>query len=146
MRIAFPLILLTVLLPTRVAAEDDSLYMARLVARGFFQALQDREAAAMLPLCAEGVSFDGELVKGRAKVRARLERVVARARQRNLRLKKVLLLRYQEALEVLGPPPERLKQVLGKGQMVALAAFQRGGAIAVLERRGAFWRVVALTD
>ena len=146
MRAALLIIPLCTLLPAPVAADDDALFMARLVARGFFQAVQEREPAAMLPLCAEGVNFDGEQVQGRAKIKARLERLVARARQRNLRLKKVVVLRYLEAVKVLGPPPERLKKVLGKGKMVALAAFQRGGAVAVMARRGAFWRVVALTD
>ena len=146
MRAASLTLLLATLIPAHVAAEDDALFMSRLVARGFFRALQDGEVAAMMPLCAEAVSFDGELVKGRAKVKARLARMVKRARANNLRLKKVLLLSYREAIKVLGPAPERLKGVLKPGMMVALAAFQRGGAVAVLAKRGSFWRVVALTD
>lgn len=146
MRVTALISLLYLFIPAQVVAEDDALYMAQLVGRGFFRALQDGEVEAMVPLCAEAVNFDGELVKGRPKVKARLARLVKRARKNHLRLKKVLLLSYREAIKVLGPCPERLKKVLKPGHMVALAAFQRGGAVAVLARRGDFWRVIALTD
>ena len=139
-------LLLVLLAPASVAAEDDALYMARLVARGFFRALADGEAAAMAPLCADVVSFDGQKVKGRKKIAARLKAMADRAQRANLRLKRVVVLTVKQAREKYGPPPERIKGELGKGRMVALAAFQRLGAVAVLARKGSFWRVVALTD
>ncbi len=100
----------------------------------------------MVPLCADEVSFDGEKVKGRSKLGKRLGEVARRARRASLRLRRIVLLPYKEALDKLGPPPERLKDAFKPGRMAALAVYQRLGAVAVLAPKGPFWRVVALTD
>lgn len=141
------MLLLLLLLPAGpAAAGEDDAFMARLVARSFFRGLVEGDLPTLAPLCARRVNFDGQVVKGAAAIRRRLEALVTRARERGLRLKKVQLLTYREAVRRFGPPPARIAVTPGRGTMVALAAFQRGGAVAVLGRVGRFWRVLALTD
>jgi hypothetical protein len=137
--------LLLLLVPRSSAAGDDA-FMARLVARSFFGGIIGGEVGSVLPLCGSRFSFDGDMATDVKQIRQRLGRVNARARQLGLQLRKVIVLGYREAVERYGPPPARLRNVLRPGCMVALARFNMRGAVAVLERQGAFWKVVALTD
>jgi hypothetical protein len=121
-------------------------FMAELVAKTFLRALLEGDAAALAPLCAEAVNFDGEVVKGRAAVEKRLAEVISRARSRQVRLRRVLLLPALEAVKRFGPPPRRIASSLGAGAVVAIARFERLGAVLVLKRKGRFYQVVAITD
>ncbi len=120
-------------------------FMADLVARGFFRGLVGGEAAALVPLCSRQVSFDGRLVKAPA-LHKELGKLVGRAKRKQLKLRRIVLLSYEDTVKRFGPPPARLKGAGGRGRVVALAAFQRGGAVLILAKEGRFWRVVALTD
>lgn len=121
-------------------------FMADLVARGFFRGLVGGEAASLEPLCSKRVSFDGRwVVRGKALSRE-LKKLARRARRQQLKLRRIVLLPFEEAVKRFGPLPARLKDAGGRGRVVALAAFQRGGAAIILAREGRFWRVVALTD
>ena len=121
-------------------------FMADLVARGFFRGLVGGQAASLEPLCSKRVSFDGRWVSGGKALSRELKKLVRRARRQQLKLRRIVLLPYDEAVKRFGPPPARLKGAGGRGRVVALAAFQRGGAAIILAREGRFWRVVALTD
>lgn len=130
--------------PVRAQARVD--FMADLVARGFFRGLVAGKLGALEPLCSRQVNFDGRLVKGQARVKKKLQALIVRAKRHQLKLRRIVLMPYEDAVKRFGPPPARLKQSVGRGKVVALAAFGRGGAVAVLGREGRFWRVVALTD
>lgn len=141
------LLVSTVLLPALTASADkDDRFMARLVARSFFRALQDEEVPALLPLCASRVSFDGRWVSGTEALRTALASLAARAKEQRLRLRQVEVLTYAEAVKRFGPPPARLKDAIRPGQMIALGAFQRGGLVAALAKSGPFYRITALSD
>ena len=132
------------LFPTRAGAEVD--FMAKLVARSFFQTLLSGEITAVLPLCAKEVSFDGQRVSGVDAISARLRSINKRARQHGLRLVRLKLLSWTEAVKRYGPPPARLG-LRGRGRrVVALARFNTLGAAAILERAGPLWKVTAITD
>ena len=121
-------------------------FMADLVARGFFRGLVNGDAAALMPLCSERVSFDGRVVRGKKALGAALGKLTGRAKRLKLRLRRVVLMPYAEAVKRFGPPPARLREAGKVGRVVALGAFERGGAALILAREGRFWRVVALTD
>lgn len=121
-------------------------FMADLVARGFFRGLVGGEATSLEPLCSSRVSFDGRWVRQGKALSQELKKLVRRARRQQLKLRRIVLMPYEDAVKRFGPAPARLKDVGGRGRVVALAAFQRGGAVLILAREGRFWRVVALTD
>lgn len=146
-RLYAPIAVVCLLASPPALAQDKKVdFMADLVARGFFRGLVSGEAAALVPLCSGRVSFDGRLVQGSRSMVQELKKLVRRARRRQLKLHRIVLMPYEEAVKRFGPPPSRLKKVGGRGRVVALAAFQRGGAALILAREGKFWRVVALTD
>jgi hypothetical protein len=139
------------LAPSRAAganpeAAAPSDFMAELVARGFVRALLEGDIAAALPLCADEVSFDGERLRGKARVEPRLRQLAQRARFRGLQLVKIVVLTAQEAVRRYGPPPSRMRRSVPPQAMVALARFNHLGAAVVMVRQGGFWRVTALTD
>lgn len=138
-------LLLLAAVPAR-AQQGDREFMAQLVARTFFRGLLDNNVEALLPLCAEQVSLDGEAVKGRDALRPRLQAMATRARELGIQLRRVEVLSYQEVVRRFGPPPERLRRAVGPGQLVALARFSSLGAVAVLRRAGAFWKISAISD
>lgn len=144
----YPLPLLILLLSLPAAAQEKKIdFMAQLVAKGFFRALVDGEHKALVPLCApREVNFDGRIARGAKQVRQQLEAMATRAKRQGLKLRKVELLRYRDAVKRFGPPPPRLKGNVGPGMVVALGAFARRGAVLVLAKQGRFWRVVAVTD
>ena len=140
----FCLTLMIGLCPARAGAEVD--FMAKLVARSFFQTLLSGEITALLPLCAKEVNFDGRRVKGVTPISVRLRSMNKRARQHGLRLTRLTLLTWAEAVKRYGPPPARLG-LRGRGRrVVALARFNTLGAAAILERVGPLWKVSAVTD
>jgi hypothetical protein len=138
---------LTVILFSLSAARADAEvdFMAKLVARSFFQTLLSGEITALLPLCAKEVNFDGRRVRG-VEISGRLRSMNKRARQHGLRLTRLTLLPWTEAVKRYGPPPARLG-LKGRGRrVVALARFNTLGAAAILERVGPLWKVTAITD
>jgi hypothetical protein len=68
------------------------------------------------------------------------------AREHGVKLKRVTILSHGQVVRRFGPPPARLRGASGPGRLVALARFNTAGAVAVLGRVGAFWKVVAVTD
>jgi hypothetical protein len=142
--LALPVLLVFSLCPAQSNAEVD--FMAKLVARSFFQTLLSGEITSLLPLCAKEVNFDGRRVKGVAPISVRLRAMNKRARQHGLRLTRLTLLTWTEAVKRYGPPPARLG-LRGRGRrVVALARFNTLGAAAILERVGPLWKVTAITD
>jgi hypothetical protein len=121
-------------------------FMVKLVSRGFFRALIEGETETLLPLCAERVNLDGQVVRSREALKKRFQQMSRRARRLGIRLKKIQVISYAEAVERFGAPPRRLQSEVRPNTMVALARFNSRGAVAVLKRSGTFWRVVALTD
>jgi len=136
--------LMLCLTPTRGGAEVD--FMAKLVARSFFQTLLSGEISAVLPLCAKEVSFDGQRVRGADLISDRLRSMNKRARQHGLRLVRLQLLTWTEAVKRYGPPPARLGLRNRGRRVVALARFNTLGAAAILERVGPLWKITAITD
>jgi hypothetical protein len=136
------LLLATMVVPARADAAD---YMAELVARTFFRGLLEGQPAPLAALCAREVNFDGVRLRGAA-IGERLRELAARARRKQLRLRKLEVISVAAALERYGKPPARLRRELVPGRAVALARFNVLGAAAVLARVGGFWRVIALTD
>jgi hypothetical protein len=120
-------------------------YLAELVARSFFRGLLEGQVDTLLPLCAAEVNLDGERLRGAA-LATRLRELSARARQKGLRLRKLVVLSAEEALRRYGKPPARLRGSVTPGRAVALARFNHAGAAAILARGPGFWRVIALTD
>ncbi len=116
------------------------------MARSFFNALLGGDSAAALPLCAAKVDFDGELLSGQGEIGARIRQLTRRARQRRLRLRRLVVLDAGDMRRRFGPPPARIASSARRGRYFALARFNRLGAVAVLAKRGRFYRVVALTD
>ncbi len=116
------------------------------MARSFFQGLLAGDLSVVTPLCAAQVNFDGQPLQGLQPIQDRLQAMVRRAREQGLQLRRVLVLTAAEALQRFGPPPQRVRASLGPQDRVALAVFQRGGAVAILGRSGSFWRVKAITD
>lgn len=127
-------------------ARDSDRFMALLVARSFFRALLSGNVDAALPLCARRVSFEGAQVQGTKQLRARLLKMAGRARAGGLKLKKVELLHLERMVERFGPPPARLKRSISPRDLIALARFNKQGALAVLRRDGRFWRISVLSD
>ena len=138
-------LLLLAVVPAR-AEPGDREFMAQLVSRTFFRGLLANNVESLLPLCAEQVSLDGEVVKGREALRPRLQAMATRARELGIQLRRVEVLSYGEVVRRFGPPPERLRRSAGPGQLVALARFSSLGAVAVLRRVGAFWKISAISD
>lgn len=141
--LALTVILFVSLSAARADAEVD--FMAKLVARSFFQTLLSGEITALLPLCAKEVNFDGRRVKG-VEIGGRLRSMNKRARQHGLRLTRLTLLPWTEAVKRYGPPPARLGLKRRGRRVVALARFNTLGAAAILERVGPLWKVTAITD
>lgn len=131
---------------TRLEDSPNVPFLAKLVARGFFSALLAGDLDAALPLCASRVDFDGASVAGKDAIRERLRQMALRARSRQLRLHRLVVLSRAEMWQRFGPAPARLRGSIRAGQFFALASFKGRGAIAVLGRTGRFYRVVALTD
>lgn len=128
------------------ALAGDVDFMATLVARSFFQGLLTGQPSAIFPLCGKQVSFDGEIIKKPGALKKKLRELNSRARRRGLKLEKLLVIPYREAVRRYGPPPARLRGSVGRGKVVALARFNHLGAVAILQRRGPFWKVIAITD
>lgn len=145
-RLTVWLALASLLIPAGLAAAPQPDFMAQLVARSFFRGVVEGEVAVLAPLCANQVNFDGTLIKGTKAVRQQLAAMIKRARRQGLKLHKLLLLSYKEAVRQFGPPPARIARFIGPRDLIAVAAFQRSGAVAVLTRNGSFWRITALTD
>ena len=120
--------------------------MAQLVAKSFFRSLLGGDAAALRPLCAGEVNFDGQTIRGEAAIAAKLDQLVRRARARKLELRRVVMVDAATMRRRYGPAPARIRSAVRSGTIIALARFDQLGAVAVLARRGRFWRVVALTD
>lgn len=127
-----------------VEAADEG--TAALVARGFFRALLDGRVSDLLPLCAESLNLDGQRVAAGPELRRALDALIQRARSETLILRGLELLSYAEMVGRYGPPPARLRASVGRRDLLAVARFNRLGAVAVLARKGRFWQVVALTD
>jgi len=138
-------LLLLAAVPAR-AEQGDRVFMAQLVGRTFFRGLLAGNVESLLPLCAEQVSLDGEVVKGREALLPRLKAMATRARELGIQLRRVEVLSYQEVVRRFGPPPERLRRSVGPGQLVVLARFSSLGAVAVLRRVGPFWKITAISD
>ncbi|MBK8482030.1 MAG: hypothetical protein IPL40_12800 [Proteobacteria bacterium] len=125
------------------AAGDET---AALVARGFFRALLDGRVSDLLPLCGEQLNLDGQRVAAGPELQRALDALIQRARSETLILRGLQLLSYAEMVGRYGPPPARLRASVGRRDLLAVARFNRMGAVAVLSRKGRFWQVVALTD
>lgn len=143
---AWCLVALVLVVAGPAAADNDREFMAQLVARTFFRSVLEGGGESVLPLCAPRVNLDGEWVKGREALTPRLRQMGQRAREQGLQLRKVVVVSYREAVRRYGPPPARLRGAVGPGKLVALARFNLRGAVAILGRVGAFWKVVAVTD
>jgi hypothetical protein len=120
--------------------------MATLVAKSFLAALLRGDVDAMRAVCLERVSFDGHWVSDEQQLRRELSSLSERARLRALKLKKLLLLSFDEATDLYGEPPPRLADAIGRRDRIALARMNRQGVIVVLTKDGKNWRVRALTD
>ena len=144
--LATPLLVLLAQGSPARGAQPEVDYMATLVARSFFRGLLGPDPAATLPLCADRLNLDGDWVQGEAAIKARLVQMGKRARQHGIRLQRVLVIPYREAVKRFGPPPERLKGCVGPGRLVALARFNAMGAVAILTKRGGYWKVAGITD
>lgn len=132
--------------PARGAAgrtEDPTL--GALVARTFLQSLSDGDVKAALPLCADGLDFDGTLAKDRAAVKAALQKMTARMGGHR-RVRYVTVLSLAEARRRFGPPPARLGLPSGGSVLVGFARYRRGGLVAFVAEVQGRYRVVALTD
>lgn len=116
-----------------------------LVAQTFLRAVADGDLRTALPLAAETVDFDGELAKGAAAVRARLEAIRRRVRE-GLTLSRIVVMRLERARRLFGPPPARLRLPKGQELLVGFGRFQRGGLIVFVAPERDRYRVVALTD
>jgi len=134
--------------PASARAESEGVdFMAKLVARSFVQTLLSGEISALLPLCAAEVNFDGLSVKGVEPIEKQLRAINERARQHGLRLTRLQMLSWKEAVQRHGPPPERLGLRGARGELVvALARFNSLGAALILRRVGPLWKIVAITD
>jgi hypothetical protein len=130
----------------RSAELPDDRFLVRLVAQSFFRSILEGNVKAASPLCDVRVNFDGILVQGHEAVEQRLRTVAARAKRFQLHLQQVVLLSQAEMQQRYGPAPKRLRDVAKKGVYVALARFDRGGAVAMFARRNRFWRMVGLSD
>jgi len=130
--------------PAASAAPRDA-YLAELVARSFFRGLLEGQTETLLPLCAPEVNLDGVRVAGAA-LGERLRALSLRARQKALRLRKLVVLSSEEAIRRYGKPPERLRGSVLPGRAVVLARLNQAGVVAVLARGPGYWRVIALTD
>jgi len=128
-----------------VARRGGDRFMAELVARSFFRALLAGDVKALLPLCAKRVNLDGRWVE-QPRLSAELLRLTERARSTALKLRRVKLVSYAEMVKRHGPPPKRLAGAVSRRDMIALARFNRLGALAVLTKQGRFWRVAMLSD
>ncbi len=115
-------------------------FTAELVARTFFRGLLEGRPGTVLPLCGSEVNLDGRRLRDRAELQQALEALSARARQRGLRLRLLVLLDAREAVR------RRIRGSFGPDRLVALARFSQLGAVALLRREDGFWRVTALTD
>lgn len=100
----------------------------------------------MLPLCAERVSFEGRWLAGEEQLRPALARLGERAQLRSLQLVDLHILSVEAMVARFGPPPERLRDAIRRGDSIVLARFNQQGAIAVMAKAGRFWRIKALTD
>lgn len=127
-------------------AQPNRDFMVKLVSRSFFRALLEGEMEAVLPLCAERVNLDGQLIRSKEALKKRFTQISRRTRQLGIRLRKIQVISYAEAVERFGAPPQRLKPEVRPGTMVALARFNSRGAVAILKRSGTFWKIVALSD
>lgn len=121
-------------------------YAAQLTSQAFFTALVRGQPDIMFALCDSRVSFDGRWVAGEAALRQDLEQLVTRAKDQLLKLHEVRLVKLREMIKLFGQPPARLKSAIRPSDLIVLARFTRGGAIAVLGRKGRLWRVKALSD
>jgi len=139
------LLAVSLLLGSTAAAERDSDFMAELVARTFFRALVEGDPTTVAPLCARRVNLDGTWAEGETLL-GRLRAISRRSRELGLQLRRVVVIPYTEAVRRYGEPPLRLRQAIARGGRVALARFNTLGAVAVLRRAGAFWKVIAVTD
>lgn len=146
MRGRVALLLAVFAVPRPEAAAEPADVTAELVARSFFGGLLSGQTASLVPLCAREVSFDGEWVRDETALRAKLEQMSTRARQRGLRLKLVQVMPVDEAVRRYGPPPRRLRPSLARASRVALARFNVRGAVALLRLESGFWRLIAITD
>lgn len=117
-----------------------------LVAKGFFHAVLEARLNDALAVCAPRVAFEGKWVSGETELQQELSRLIDRASSQTLQLRRVDVLSYREMVRRFGPPPNRLRQIVRPDDMLALARFDRRGAIAVLRQEGSFWRIAALTD
>jgi len=136
----------SVLAPPRPAAAGDREFMAKLVAQTFFRALLEGTVETALPLCSKRVNLDGTWVEVPGVLERRLRAMSVHAREQGVRLTRVTVLPHGVVVRRFGPPPARLRGATGPGRLVALARFNTAGAVAVLRRTGAFWKVVAVTD
>ncbi|MFH2009586.1 MAG: hypothetical protein ABI333_23540 [bacterium] len=118
--------------------------LAVLVAQTFLRSVVDRDLVTAAPLCADAVSFDGQLVRGK-QVPKRLSRMFARMKV-SRRLQRVVVMSLQRARQLFGPPPARLKLLQRKDLIVGFGRFRRGGLVVVLAPERDRWRIVALTD
>jgi hypothetical protein len=116
-----------------------------LVGKTFLQAVVDRDLKTSLPLCADRVDFDGQVVTGNRKVREELEQMFGRLGSRR-RLRRVWVMSLAEARRRFGPPPSRLTLPDKGPVLVAFGRFHRGGLIAFVAPHRDRFRVVALTD
>lgn len=121
-------------------------FLAELVATSFFRGLVDGRLAAIAPLCARRVSFDGRWIEGRLAQERQLQQVIQRARRTGLKLRGVWVLTQDEMVARFGAAPARLQAALRPGDLIALARFDRLGAVAALRREGRFYRVHLLSD
>ncbi len=131
--------------PAAPAAPSALPTLGVLVAQTFLQSVVARDLRTAAPLCAERVDFDGTVETGAAHVRARLKALLSRV-DRQLRLRKVVVMTLAEARQRFGPPPARLHLPTSKEILVAFGRFRRGGLIVFVAPEQDRYRVVALTD
>ena len=132
--------------PSRVTADGDREFMAKLVAQTFFRGLLEGSILSVVPLCAKRVNLDGHWVQDHKELEKRLRTIGIHAREHGVKLRRVVILDYGTVTRRFGRPPARLRGAAGPGKLIALVRFNTVGAVAVLGRVGAFWKVVALTD
>lgn len=120
--------------------------LPELTARAFFSAVLRADIDGAARLCADPVNFDGESASKRAQILNKLRQMSDRARTKRLRIRALQVLTTAEMTKRFGKPPRRLRKSVGSRDLIALVAFDKRGAIAVLRKTRGVWRVHAVSD
>jgi|GEM_PF-4397597 hypothetical protein len=141
LRLFFTMLLLLPM--SAFAAKDD---MAERVGRTFFEAILSGKVEIAMRLSAAKVNLDGHYFEKLEQIEIQFRRMSERAAALGLRLKSVRTLDRRQMFKRYGPGPKRIRPETKLKAQFVLARFNRKGAVAILEKQGLFWRVVAVTD